>query len=325
MKISEEHMSKYFLYLFLSTIAANAQTHFLVSGFPSPTTVGIQGSFTVTAKNSSNNTDPAYLGTVHFTSSDGFPILPADYTFVPGDFGVKVFFATLNTIGANVSITVTDIASLTITGSQTGITVTSGLPVELTLFTANVKGNIIELKWNTATEVNNFGFEIEKTNIGDNLSIYRWNKIGFVEGSGTTNAPKYYSFYDNNITVENYFYRLKQIDRDGKYEYSKEVEVSIVNEPKEFALTQNYPNPFNPSTTLRYSIPERSNVKLLVFNTLGQQVAQVVNETKDAGYYEHSFNASQLSSGVYFYRIEATSEQNPSKVFVDTKKMVLMR
>lgn len=318
-------MSKYFLYLFLSTIAANAQTHFLVSGFPSPTTVGIQGSFTVTAKNSSNITDPACTGTVQFSSSDGLATLPANYTFIPGDNGVKVLFATLNTIGASLSITVTDIAFPTITGSQTGINVTSGLPVELTLFTASVNGNIIELEWNTATEVNNFGFEIEKASLGENSSTYRWNRIGFVEGSGTSNAPKNYSFYDNNISAEKYFYRLKQIDRDGKFEYSKEVEVSIVNKRIEFALTQNYPNPFNPSTILRYGVSEQSHVKLSIYNTLGRLVSTIVEGTKETGYYEHSFNASQLSSGIYFYRIEAISESNPSKAFVETKKMVLMK
>jgi hypothetical protein len=95
--------------------------------------------------------------------------------------------------------------------------------------------------------------------------------------------------------------------------------------PDRFSLSQNYPNPFNPSTTLRYDVPERSNVRLSIFNTLGQKISEIVNETKDAGYYEHSFNASQLSSGIYFYRIEAVSEQNSGKTFVSTKKMVLMK
>jgi hypothetical protein len=94
--------------------------------------------------------------------------------------------------------------------------------------------------------------------------------------------------------------------------------------PKTYSLDQNYPNPFNPSTTINYSIPERSNVKLYIYNTLGQKISDIVNETKDAGSYEHSFNASQLSSGIYFYRIEATSVSN-SKTFVETKKMVLMK
>jgi hypothetical protein len=95
--------------------------------------------------------------------------------------------------------------------------------------------------------------------------------------------------------------------------------------PEKFSLSQNYPNPFNPSTTLRYSVPERSNVRLSIFNTLGQTISEIVNGTKEAGYYAHSFNASQFSSGIYFYRIEVTSTQNSGKTFVETKKMVLMR
>jgi hypothetical protein len=95
--------------------------------------------------------------------------------------------------------------------------------------------------------------------------------------------------------------------------------------PKTYSLDQNYPNPFNPSTTITFSIPERSTVRLSIFNTLGQKIAEMVNETKDAGNYEQTFNSSQLSSGIYFYRIEATSTQNTGKTVVETKKMVLMR
>jgi len=102
-------------------------------------------------------------------------------------------------------------------------------------------------------------------------------------------------------------------------------EIKINNIPVEFSLSQNYPNPFNPSTTITYNIPERSNVRLSIFNTLGQKISDIVDETKNAGSYEHSFNASQLSSGIYFYRIEATSTQNHGRTFVETKKMVLMR
>lgn len=95
--------------------------------------------------------------------------------------------------------------------------------------------------------------------------------------------------------------------------------------PEKYSLSQNYPNPFNPTTTITYSIPERSTVRVSIFNTLGQIISEIVNETKDAGSFEHSFNASQLSSGMYFYRIEAISTQNAGKTFVETKKMILMR
>ena len=119
------------------------------------------------------------------------------------------------------------------------------LPVELTSFTAITKGRGVELAWKTATEANNFGFEVERNTMNN------WEKIGFVEGNGTTNAPKEYSFSEKNIPSGKYSYRLKQIDRDGKFSYSNVVEVSVA-EVKQFGLEQNYPNPFNPVTMINY-------------------------------------------------------------------------
>jgi hypothetical protein len=95
--------------------------------------------------------------------------------------------------------------------------------------------------------------------------------------------------------------------------------------PQSYELKQNFPNPFNPSTIIRYSIPERSTVRLTSFNTLGQMISEIVNERKEAGSYEHKFNASQLSSGIYFYRIEAVPERNVGIVFVDTKMMSVIK
>jgi hypothetical protein len=199
------------------------------------------------------------------------------------------------------------------------------LPVELTSFIAKVKQSTADLQWTTATEVNNYGFEVERAIKNYELGIKNWEKIGFVGGSGTSNAPKEYYFTDKNIPAGKYSYRLKQIDRDGKFEYSQEVEVTASGAPKKFTLCQNYPNPFNPTTTLRYGIPERSTVKLTVYSTLGQQVFQVSSGTKDAGYHEYIFDASQLTSGVYLYKIEAVSEQDPNTIFVKTQKMILMK
>ncbi|MDP4114870.1 MAG: T9SS type A sorting domain-containing protein [Bacteroidota bacterium] len=192
------------------------------------------------------------------------------------------------------------------------------VPVELTSFTANMTNGNVNLNWVTATEINNRGFEIEKYT--DN----KWQKIGFVAGFGTTTYSQNYQFTDNGIKG-NVLYRLKQIDFDGKFKYSNEVTVTSVESPKGYSLVQNYPNPFNPSTTIKYSVPEQSNIKISIYNQLGQQVAAVVNGVKDAGNYEQSFNASNLSSGVYFYKIEAASLQNPSNTFISTKKMLLMK
>jgi len=189
-------------------------------------------------------------------------------------------------------------------------TATSILPVELTSFTASAKGSTVTLNWETKTEVDNNGFEVER-NVSGN-----WDKIGFVEGHGTANSPKYYSFVDNGAIGNKIQYRLKQIDNDGTFEYSPEVEVEL--NPTTFALYQNYPNPFNPSTIIRFSMPVNGNVVLNVFNTLGEKVASLLNGQMEAGYHEVSFDAKNLPSGLYFYEIKAGD-------FSSIKKMILIK
>jgi len=190
------------------------------------------------------------------------------------------------------------------------------LPVELTSFTASVKDNQVLLKWRTATEVNNYGFEILRYAQDD-----EWDLLGFVDGHGNSNSPKQYSFTDKNpIGGSVFIYRLKQIDNDGKYEYSDEIEVEII--PDEFALYQNYPNPFNPSTKIRYQLPRESKVIIKIYDILGSEVITLLNEKKEPGVYEVEFNAQSaaggLPSGTYIYRIVADG-------FVETKKMVLLK
>jgi hypothetical protein len=131
-----------------------------------------------------------------------------------------------------------------------------------------------------------------------------WSKIGFVEGSGTSNSPKSYSFTDANLTSGTYIYRIKQIDHDGMYKYSTETEVSVAV-PHVFTLGQNYPNPFNPTTTIEFTLAEDSKVSLKVFDMLGREVATLVNGNLKAGtIHQVPFNATTLSSGLYFYRLE---------------------
>ncbi|MCF8240497.1 MAG: alpha/beta hydrolase fold domain-containing protein [Melioribacteraceae bacterium] len=223
------------------------------------------------------------------------------------------------------------------------------LPVELTNFTANISERNVELEWKTATEVNNYGFEVERQYqvsspprlAGGETGIEyqdssNWETIGFVQGHGTTNSPKNYEFTDSELpNVESVDYRLKQIDLDGNFEYSDIVTVgtkNLLSQPTEFVLHQNYPNPFNPTTTIKYKIPaltrpsdtlsprERDGVRvsISIYNTLGQQVAALVNEQKEPGNYETEFDASKLASGIYFYRLQAGN-------FTSVKKLMLMK
>jgi agmatine deiminase len=186
------------------------------------------------------------------------------------------------------------------------------LPVELISFNASVAGNNITLKWQTASELNNDGFEVERRN----GSGY-WNKTGFIKGAGTSLDVNAYSFNENLADAGRYSYRLKQVDFDGSYEYSHEVEVEIIS-PTAFKLEQNYPNPFNPVTTIKYQVPENMYVSLKVFDILGNEAAVLVNELQSAGAYELKFNASSLSSGIYYYTLQ-------SGAFVETKKLILLK
>ncbi len=195
------------------------------------------------------------------------------------------------------------------------------LPVELTSFTSSVSGRDITLNWSTSSELNNQGYDIERADARGHSSQV-WNKIGNVTGSGTSTIAQSYSFTDRNLASGSYIYRLKQIDFNGNYEYfnlSNEVNIGI---PGKFELSQNYPNPFNPSTMINYDLPFDSKVSIKLFDLSGREVMTILNETKTAGYYSVSLNGSNLTSGVYFYRISA--EGNGSN-FVQTKKMTLIK
>lgn len=192
------------------------------------------------------------------------------------------------------------------------------VPVELTSFTALAKEGIVLLKWQTATETNNKGFEIE-CKAGNN----NWVTLGFVQGKGTTVNVNNYSFTYKPAATGKCFYRLKQIDFDGTVNYSPEVEASS-NIITSYSLNQNYPNPFNPSTSISFALPNESRVSLKIFNSVGQMVKELVSGVKPMGNYDVRFDASMLSSGVYFYSIEASSV-NGNGSFRNTKKMILVK
>ncbi|MCU0343651.1 MAG: T9SS type A sorting domain-containing protein [Ignavibacterium sp.] len=190
---------------------------------------------------------------------------------------------------------------------------TNVVPVELVSFSSSISGNKVSLNWITATELNNHGFEIERS-----LDESIWRIIGFDAGKGTTTENQYYSFVDDisDLLQNKVYYRLKQIDFNGNYRYSNVIEV--VRIPTEYNLAQNYPNPFNPSTIIKYSLSNQELVTLKIFDVLGKEVATLVSELKPAGDYEVNFNADQLVSGVYYYKLNAGD-------FVSTKKMILIK
>lgn len=196
----------------------------------------------------------------------------------------------------------------------------SPLPVELTSFTSKIIGNTVNLKWNTATEVENYGFDIQRSVVGGQRSS-DWEKIGFVHGHGNSNSPKEYSFVDN-ISSPNrkYFYRLKQIDNDGNYDFSGIVEADF-GLPNKFELKQNYPNPFNPSTEIGFALAKEGKVTLNVYNVLGVKVATLLNnEYREAGYHTLQFTTQsyQLPSGIYYYKLESSGN-------VQVRKMILQK
>lgn len=192
------------------------------------------------------------------------------------------------------------------------------MPVNLSSLSSIAIGkNNIKLNWTTASELNNSGFEVERAEVRSQNSEF--SKIGFISGNGTKNTPTNYSFEDRNLQTGKYKYRLKQIDNNGNFEYfalNGEVEIGV---PKKFDLSQNYPNPFNPVTKINFDLPENGLVNLRLYDMLGREVANIVNnEYRTAGYYTVNFDASKLSSGIYFYRMNAGS-------FSGIKKMAVIK
>jgi len=199
----------------------------------------------------------------------------------------------------------------------------ASLSVQLNSFAVTKEHSGAILTWMTATELNNYGFEVERRKVDEstqllNGSTAQWLTIGFVSGSGTSNAPHQYLFADQSLPAGWYAYRLKQIDQDGAWKYSQSVEVEI-GSPRKFMLSQNYPNPFNPATMIRFTVPESGNVKLRVFDILGRQVAELFNNLVEAGQIrEVPFDGTRLASGVYFYSLEFGAQRL-------TRHMVLVR
>ena len=193
------------------------------------------------------------------------------------------------------------------------------LPVELVTFTVTTNRMNADLYWSTATEVNNYGFDVERRSVSSQSSTANsWRKIGFAEGNGTSNTVHIYLYTDASVSSGTYAYRLKQIDNDGIYKYSSEAEITIAV-PKVLALNQNYPNPFNPTTTITFTLAQDGFTTLKIFDVLGREVTTLVNGVMKSGVMNTvSFNASKYSSGTYFSRLESNGN-------VQMKKIILLK
>jgi hypothetical protein len=226
----------------------------------------------------------------------------------------------------NNGITASDIRAFTIdqagfvyagsTGSGVFKSITSTIPVELVSLSVIQFNNSAELNWHTSSEINNRGFEVERSSDGNIFYT-----IGFVNGSGTTTESRSYKYIDDNVLPGINYYRLKQFDYNGTFEYSPVVEINI--SPVTFYLDQNYPNPFNPVTKIKFGLTTVSNVTIKIFNVLGQEVLTLLRGEISAGLHSVDFNASAVNSGVYFYTLEAIGTDGEK--FISTKKMIVIK
>ncbi|GJQ64652.1 MAG: hypothetical protein SCALA702_37050 [Melioribacteraceae bacterium] len=251
-------------------------------------------------------------GGTSMTLDVDIPEIPGTVTMTVQDpFGGVLVNEVVNEGGGQVVVTNTSLTELKLI-----VDYNAPIPVELSSFVANVVGETIQLAWETATETNNKGFEVERSE--DNATF---TKVGYIDGNGTTSEKQSYTFTDHHAVSGTYYYRLRQVDFDGTSSYSDAVEVDFV--PTEYSLGQNYPNPFNPSTRIKFAVPVDSKVTVTLYNMLGQKVKEIVSQNYSVGLHEVDFNASELSSGMYIYSITALGVDGSN--FVDTKKMMLMK
>jgi hypothetical protein len=205
-------------------------------------------------------------------------------------------------------------------GTAWGVVPTSALPVELTNFSSVVNNGIVNLSWQTATEINNYGFDVERSVVGDQDQPFK--KIGFIPGAGNSNSPKNYSFRDQPTEGTSFSYRIKQIDKDGNSKYYDAITVTLASK-QTAELMDNYPNPFNPSTTIKFYIPNISDVSIKIYDMLGKEVTTLFNKQTEAGYHIVYWNGkdnygNSAASGVYIYKLTAGN-------FSETKKMALLK
>jgi hypothetical protein len=251
-----------------------------------------------------------------------FNAVPPNLAFYTGTNGLAT------KINAYISNTNTNVTS---TASFPGAINNPVLPVELQSFVASMNslnGRDVELKWQSATEINVNHYEVERSVVSGNSPARNWVFIDKKQASGNSNSPQAYSIYDRKLNIGQYAYRLKMVDNDGTFEYSKLEATAQVFGPKSFEMSQNYPNPFNPSTKIDYQVPADSRVTIELYSISGQRVATLVNEDKSAGYYTYSFSpgaaSPALASGMYVYRLISRGN-GPDNAFTSVKKMLYVK
>jgi hypothetical protein len=188
-------------------------------------------------------------------------------------------------------------------------------PVELISFHGIQSGSSVVLDWLTGSEINNKCFEVERL-VYKNEDLNNWVKIGSIDGNGTTTETHKYSFKDEDLSDGKVKYRLKQFDFDGTFSYSNEIDVNLI--PKEFILHQNYPNPFNPTTNIEFTIPLKSQIKINVYNILGELIQTIANGLFEPGLHVIVFNAENLPSGIYIYQME-------TELSTQSRTMILLK
>lgn len=304
----------------VSNFAAVANGQSITVSWTNPSSGQLPSGYLLQAYNVDNYFIPCdgdvYLDSTDLSTGKALVNVPysstQSYTFNNLSINTTYYFTIYSLNGTDTLI------NYKIDGKQRANASTGSTPVELVSFTASIDKDNVNLKWNTATELNNLGFNIERGSENNSDGEFNFITIGFVKGAGNSLIPNNYSFSDKLNNSGIYYYRLKQVDNNGSFKYSTPVEVNFKPVIEGYYLEQNFPNPFNPSTIISYSIPEASNVKLSVFNTLGQQVKIVENVYKNAGNYKITLNASDLNSGIYFYKIEAGQ-------FSQIRKMILVK
>jgi hypothetical protein len=295
---------------------------------------GNSGPFTVTSPNTNVNWagSSSQTATWNVTNTNIAPVNCANVRILLSTDGGQTFPTVLsantpndgsesvtipNTPTTQARIKVEAVGNIFFDLSNANFSIEEAIPVELLSFSAQITDAGVELTWKTATETNNSGFSIERSRDENSFT-----QIGFVSGKGTTTEISSYNYLDTEIETGEYYYRLKQTDFDGTFKYLNVVLVDV-GLPKQFQLSQNHPNPFNPATTIKFQLPTDASVRIELFNSIGQKVSELLNSDLSGGVHEVTFEGSNLSSGIYYYTMNAIGKDGTN--FTSTKKMILMK